>query len=165
MKEKASQRGGGPEAFMQIEVKACWQLGSLEAPLAVLGSGGGVQDLLKGSVSPRCSFGCEFGGLSPPQYRRLRELSERSTKPGKGDWGRRGTLTSCPTQGSADAAIARSPAPVCLCARRSARRSPGSHLGQAPGPERGGDWQALLRFELRDCQAQGKVPPRRRGGA
>lgn len=37
---------------MQIEVKARWQLGSLEAPLAVLGSGGGVQDLLKRSLSP-----------------------------------------------------------------------------------------------------------------
>lgn len=55
--------------------------------------------------------------------------------------------------------------PFRLSAPRSVRRSLGSLLRQAPGPGRGGDWYARLRFEPGDCQTQGKVQPRGRGGA
>lgn len=57
------------------------------------------------------------------------------------------------------------PVPVCLSSPRSVPWSPGNLLGHTPGPGRGGDWQACLRFELWDSQAQGKVLPGDRGGA
>lgn len=70
---------------MQIEVKARRQLRGAEAPLVwcwgLLGQAG-----LKGSPFLPCLSAGESGRLSPPQYRPRRELPQRSTKPGKGEW-------------------------------------------------------------------------------